>query len=278
VLLCIKDAVGEIVERVADESQPARSGLENVVGSGYQELLRDSPTAPKDQESPDFRSRSVPWVLVVGLDHMLLAEPVREQDGMTFFDDFTSFDTARWSKGDHTLGHSYLDPTNVDVDGENLRLKLSAHSFEGGEVLTEALHGYGSYSARIRVPNTPGSITGLFLYKSPDYESEIDIEIFNDSSQRVMFATYAGGRQSHTETMTLPFDPTTGFHEYGFDYSQESVTFYVDGQPTRTWSDGIPQTSMHLMLNTWFPSWLEVRKLKKTAHTYVNWIGYATRP
>ena len=78
--------------------------------------------------------------------------------------------------------------------------------------------------------------------------------------------------------MRPPFDPTMGFHEYRFDYSQTSVTFYVDGIEMRSWNTGIPQTSMHLMVNSWFPRWLEGRRPKKTAFTYVDWIGYQAPP
>ncbi len=199
-------------------------------------------------------------------------------DGLGFRDDFTGLDPARWSKGDHMLGRSYLDPANVDVDGESLRIKLPARTLNGGEISTRDFHGYGSYSARMKLPNAPSSITGFFLYKAPDLESEIDIEVFNDSTRRVMFTTYSGGRQTHTETARLPFDPTTGFHEYRFDYSQNSVTFYADGIEMRSWNTGIPQTSMHLMVNTWFPSWLEDRRPKKTTYTYVDWMGYEAQP
>ncbi len=199
-------------------------------------------------------------------------------DGVDFRDDFTGLDPARWSKGDHELGRSYLDPANVDVDGENLRIKLPARALNGGEISTRDLYGYGSYAARMKLPNAPSAITGFFLYKAPDLESEIDIEVFNDSTRRVMFTTYAGGRQTHTETMRLPFDPTTGFHEYRFDYSQESVTFFVDGKEMRSWNTGIPQTSMHLMVNSWFPNWLEGKRPKKTTHTYVDSMGYVSQP
>lgn len=208
---------------------------------------------------------------------LLFAGTAPAQEAGSFSDDFTYFDTVRWPKGVHTLGRSYLDPSNVDVSGGNLRIALPARSYEGGEVLTNDLLGYGSYSARIKLPNTPGSITGFFLYKSPDYESEIDIEIYNDTTRRIMFTTYAGGRQTHTETLPLPFDPTSGFHEYRFDYAPDAVTFYVDGRPMKTWNDGIPQTSMHLMLNSWFPTWLNAKRPKKTTYTYVDRIDFATR-
>ncbi|HEX2740842.1 MAG TPA: glycoside hydrolase family 16 protein [Rubrobacter sp.] len=223
-------------------------------------------------------------VLLFGLALAMLCVGPAWGQASSFSDDFGSFDTVRWSKGVHTLGRSYLDPANVDVDGQNLRIKLPARSYEGGEILTNELHGYGSYGARMKLPNAPGSITGFFLYKAPDYESEIDIEIYNDSTRRIMFTTYAGGAQTHTETVPLPFDPTAGFHEYRFDYlyepgtGQASVTFYVDGSKMSSWNTGIPQTSMHLMLNSWFPNWLESRKPKKTTYTYVDRISFSVQP
>jgi len=36
-------------------------------------------------------------------------------DGVSFSEEFAGLDPARWSKGDHMLGRSYLDPANVDA-------------------------------------------------------------------------------------------------------------------------------------------------------------------
>ena len=222
--------------------------------------------------------RRIYLLLVVGLAQTMFFAGTAWAQEMSFSDDFSTFDTARWSKGDHMLGRSYLDPTNVSVDGNNLRIKLPARTLEGGEVYTNDLLGYGSYSARMKLPNAPSSITGFFLYKAPDYESEIDIEIYNDSTRRIMFTTYAGGSETHNVTKSLPFDPTTGFHEYRFVYAPGSVTFYADGQQMQYWDTGVPQTSMHLMLNSWFPRWLDGRRPKKTAYAYVDRIDFVAQP
>lgn len=214
-------------------------------------------------------------VLVLGMAQALLFAGVATAQETSFSDGFDYFDTDRWSKGDHTLGRSYLDPANVSVSGGNLRVAIPRRTLEGGEILTNALKGHGSYSVRMRLPYAPSSITGFFLYKSQDYESEIDIEIYNDSARRIMFTTYTGGSQTHTTTMQLPFDPTAGFHDYRFDYTPAAVRFYADGRLMQTWTDGIPTTDMQLMLNTWFPRWLEGRKPKKTVYTLVDSISYA---
>jgi beta-glucanase (GH16 family) len=159
--------------------------------------------------------------------------------------------------------------------GGNLQITLPKRSLEGGEILSDDLYGYGSYSARMKLPDAPSSITGFFLYKSPDYESEIDIELYNDSSGRIMFTTYAGGAQTHTETLPLGFDPTAGFDEYAFSYDQSSITFCVDGQSKRTWNYGLPSTSMYLRINAWFPSWLDGRKPRTDKVLLVDRIEHA---
>ncbi len=121
----------------------------------------------------------------------------------------------------------------------------------------------------MKLPNAPSSIAGFFLYQVPDYASEIDIEIYNDTSRKIMFSTYSGGSQTHAETMALPFDPTTtGFHEYRFDYA--SINFYADGKLMETWKDGLPSNSMKLYANAWYPNWLAGKKPAKDKYVLVD--------
>ena len=193
---------------------------------------------------------------------------------MDFTDDFDTFDETRWSEGNHKLGRSNLDPANVSVSGGNLGIKLPARTTNGGEISSDALYGHGSYTARMKLPNAPSSITGFFLYEPPDYASEIDIEIYNDTSRKIMFSTYADGKQTHTQTMTLPFDPTAGFHDYRLDHAPGSIRFYADGVLMKEWKDGLPESSMRLYANAWFPTWLDGRKSAKDKFVLVDSISH----
>ena len=103
------------------------------------------------------------------------------------------------------------------------------------------LYKYGSYRARIKVPDAPPSITGFFLYKEPDFEKEIDVEILNDSSGRIMFTTYAGGRKTNNVEKDLSFDPTMDFHEYRFDFYPDRAEFFVDGELMHRFTEGLPE-------------------------------------
>lgn len=136
------------------------------------------------------------------------------------------------------------------------------------------LHGPGFYAARIKVPNAPSSITGFFLYEPPDLATEIDVEIFNDPTGKVLFTTYAGGEQTHTERARLPFEPTKGFHDYAFSYDRDSVTFYVDGEPMRRYEGGLPDRPMRIYVNSWYPAWLGGREAVSDRHVYVGWIEH----
>ncbi len=169
-----------------------------------------------------------------------------------FRDDFDSLNRDRWSvtsKVDKKLGRSYLKPENVSVRNGNLRLKLPAGSLDGGEIASKELYTYGNYSARIKVPDARSSITGFFLYKEPDFEKEIDIEIFNDSSGRIMFTTYAGGEETNNVQKNLSFDPTEDFHEYRFDFYPAQAEFYVDGELLHRFTEGLPEDPMRLYVN-----------------------------
>lgn len=193
--------------------------------------------------------------------------------GSGFSDDFGVFDESRWSKGDHGLGRSHLDPANVDVKDSKLRLKLPARTTDGAEISSDSLYGHGSYEARIKVPRDESSITGFFLYYPPDRMSEVDVEIFNDRSRKVMFTYYSGGAKV-SETAKLPFDPTRDFHDYRFDYGPNELKFYVDGKLAQTLRGDMPEAPQRLYVNAWYPNWLKGKPARGDRYVYVDRIRY----
>jgi licheninase len=194
-----------------------------------------------------------------------------------FRDDFTSFDTRQWLKSSRPFGYGVVDPANVTVANGLLGVRLPAGKLDGGEMRATNLTRYGSYRVRMKVANAPTALTAFFLYKRPDYAQEVDIEIFNDSSGRIMFSTYANGAQTHTVTTQLPFDATADFHEYDIEYDPGSVRFLVDGVQMQSWSSGITRSSMYLYVNAWFPSWLGGERPSTDRLTYVDWIEHVER-
>lgn len=212
-------------------------------------------------------------ISLVALQVALVSGIAQAQD-RSFTDGFKTFDAGRWGKSDHLLGRSDLDPSNVSVRRGLLAIKIPARTLNGGEIHSQEMYRYGSYGARVRVPYAPTSITGFFLYRSPDFEHEIDIEIYNDHSRRIMFTTYSNGSRTHTATMQLPFDATEGFHRYHFRYGPRYVGFYAGGKLMKSWRTGVPNEAMHLLINTWYPSWLGGKRAPTNRFLLVDWIRY----
>ena len=194
-----------------------------------------------------------------------------------FRDDFASFDSQRWMTITRPFGHGAVDAANVAVTDGMLAVKLPAGRLDGGEMRSVSLYRFGSFRARMQVANAPSSLTAFFLYKSPDYQSELDIEIFNDTSRRVMLTTYSGGAQTNTVTKLLPFDATAGFHDYAIEWTTGSVRFLVDGTPLQTWTKGVTRSAMYVYLNAWFPSWLGGERPATERVTSVDWLEYVSR-
>lgn len=189
-------------------------------------------------------------------------------------ENFTSLDGNRWEEPSKKLGRGSLRSGNVRTESGRLTLKIPAGTRDGGEIESRKLYQYGSYRARIKVADAPSSITGFFLYSPPDFENEIDVEIYNDHSRRILFTTYSGGEQTNTVTKKLPFDPTADFHEYRFDLTPDTAHFYVDGARLQTFREGLPAEPMKLLINAWFPTWLPGEKPKGDRYTYVDWVKH----
>lgn len=207
----------------------------------------------------------------------LLIVPSTASAAPAFRDGFTTLDATRWAPGEHQLGRSTLTAANVAVTDGALELALPAGTTDGGEIHSTETYTSGVARARMQVADAPSSITGFFLYAAPDYASEIDIEVFNDPSGTVMFSTYAGGRQTHTETQALGFDPTAALHDYEIAWGNGRVTFTVDGVVLRTWTTGVTKLPMNLFANAWFPAWLDGLAPAGRRATVIDEIEYRRR-
>lgn len=174
-----------------------------------------------------------------------------------FVDGFDVLDEDRWSTGEpHTLGRTDIQPGNVHVADGQLRLDLPGNELSGAELRTVSALSPGTSRARIRLANSPDSVTGFFLYSPPDFAREVDIELYNREAGRARLTTYSGGALTKTVEVELPFDPTADFHDYAITLYPGNVEFYADGNVLGAWSAGVPSEPMNLYLNAWYPAWL----------------------
>jgi beta-glucanase (GH16 family) len=239
-----------------------------------------------------------------------------------FIDQFSKFNTNRWTDvwnpqyigflgydaAGNPLYTTYLDPANVGVTSTGqMRLKLPAGpssnpqaKLEGGQLRSQSLlYRYGTYEARMNLPNAPSSITGFFLYYGRDYEDEIDIEIFNnadgttgpeaDKNRKIWFTTYAPHYDAngnlvqdwtyHAEK-TLPFDPTAAYHTYRFEYYPGKVSFYVDDTLLQEFpaadlpTEPLPDQPMQIIVNAWYPRWMSQTPPPSNQNLDIQWMRH----
>ena len=191
--------------------------------------------------SRQWRRHSPRLVAVVGATLVLasgvsVATAARSGD---FRDEFASLDASRWVTISCPAGLGRVEPVNVGVADGQLGVRLPGGRLDGGELRAAGQYRFGTYRAALKAADAPSSLTAFYLYGTPDFEREIDIELWNDASRRITFTTYSNGRQTNSVTKLLPFDARAAFHEYTIDYRRGSVRFLVDGTLMQQFTSGV---------------------------------------
>lgn len=227
--------------------------------------------------------RSVVLLLACLLPLFVAPEP---EPKMILRDDFewSSVNRNLWTTPDHPLGHASVRGQNVSVSDGKLYLKMPANSLDGGEIKSVQKYQYGSYTIRMKAPPTSHTYTAPFMWVDPDFHSEIDIEVYGDGSRTTWFNTYEGPKVNPTDTMQqrvgkLPFDPSAGFHDYRWDYTPDSVKFYVDGVHYGTIDERIPPSEMYLFIVAFWPRQFQSpQKLDRDVYAEVEYVEVESLP
>ena len=171
-----------------------------------------------------------------------------------------------WARNDRGNGHPFncsFQRTNAVVADGLLTLSLTkdGDKYAGAEYRTIRRFSFGYYSVSMKAAKCPGVISSFFTYTGWPWD-EIDIEFLGDDTTRVQFNYYASGKGGHEYVYELGFDASQDFHEYGFDWQPDSITWYVDGRSVYRATVEIPAASGHIMMNLW-----------NVADTNADWAG-----
>ena len=172
-------------------------------------------------------------------------------------DEFTGsdIDQGLWNVFDDTfiVGGNWAEAENISVADGIAALTMAndahpAHPRRGAQIIAcndegfTAFHTYGSYMARMKAEEGSGATTAFFTYRELPEEGsegnnlqEIDIEIFGEDPNSVHFTVWYNEPSVNGETgvgkritATVAVDTTT-WHEYGFDWEADGLTFCIDG-------------------------------------------------
>lgn len=193
---------------------------------------------------------------------------------LVFHDDFSGprLDEQRWMYRTDVKLDSSQRPENVFLrDGRLfIALRKESHrgkSYTGGGVISRAAFRYGYFEARVKMHGGAGwhqSVWAMYADPSTTYparmRTEIDgIEFDSDlpTKGHMGLIRWRGPAQSRSSTCTpgvyrgpLGFDATAGFHNYGFEWTEREVRFFVDGD-LRCVLPYPPEENEHDRINLW---------------------------
>ena len=171
--------------------------------------------------------------------------------------------------------------SNAVIDNGALSLILSegGGGYVGAEYRMWNKTGYGFYSVSMKAAACPGVISSFFIYNGFPWD-EIDIEFLGDDTTRVQFNYYTHGVGGHEYIYNLGYDASKEFHEYAFDWQEDSITWYVDGVAVYRATSNIPSNPGNIMMNVWNVSdthafWAgKFDSSRLPVRAEYQWIGY----
>lgn len=178
------------------------------------------------------------------------------------------FPSDGWSNG--SVFNVWWAGSNVTYNDGQMQLNISPagddveQDYYGGEMRTGLYYGYGDYSVSMKPSKDEGTASTFFTCTGPydinaDGEpnpwDEIDIEFLGKDTTGVQFNYYVDGQGGHEYWYELGFDASEEFHEYGFRWEEDSITWFVDGEAVysvNTEDNGpMPSTPGRILMNFW---------------------------
>lgn len=153
------------------------------------------------------------------------------------------------------------------------------------EMQSEARHGYGSYSTRMRAAKGSGLNTAFFTFIGPaqnvPHHDEIDFEFLGKDTTMVQLNYYIDGKPQGATFVKLGYDASKEFHDYTFVWEPKKIRWYIDNKLVRETDDNVPIPTHpgKIFLTLWSGSpkvkdWLGPFEYKEDADAEFSWVKY----
>ena len=175
-------------------------------------------------------------------------------------------DPEKWYRSDFTVrGGNFLNswrPENVDrtstgVDFYLKRENFDGMEFSGAEIQRRAWTQYGRFETIMRAAPGSGTALGFFTHTDSffkDPHEEIDIEWLGRDENLVQLNVFAGNGPEGSWKYRMPFDVTSEFHHYAFEWTPTEIVWFIDGQEIFRVTDqqmDIPDTPQRYIVHLW---------------------------
>ncbi len=173
---------------------------------------------------------------------------------LDWWDEFDGnfLDDAKWMYRTDVKGSSSQTPTNVTVSAGNLVIWMRKQNdrgkrYTGGGVISRRPFHFGYFEARAKLFGGAGWHQSIWAMAAtdgsttypPNISTEIDgLEFDSDTPWKGRMGLIIWHGPSHGENRSctpgvsrgpLGVDASSGFHTYGFEYLEQEVKYYLDG-------------------------------------------------
>lgn len=183
--------------------------------------------------------------------------------------DGNSLDESEWFYRMDLKRSSVQKAENVRIENGKLILAMRKEdflgmSYTGAGIISKRRWQHGYYEIKAKLTNAPGwhhsfwaqEGTGFSTYV---YDRYMEIDVFEMESTKASnhnLWTHRDGWSSKKRgwksihAKDLGFDASDGFHIYGYEYTSDGITFYVDGKNVYK-IDATEDEYKHYALNLW---------------------------
>ena len=172
--------------------------------------------------------------------------------------DFSEIDphtSSLWSISTWGTTNRSHSVENVWIEDQLLHMKVNGGTTPGettvGAEIVSAKSDflYGSYRVELKSTSEAGTVVGFFYYK--DDTNEIDIEFLTKDQQKAYFTIHENtGPNSHV-AYNLDYKPADEFKEYRFDWFEDRVEYFIDGNLVATLDSNVPDQPGSILMNHW---------------------------
>ena len=168
---------------------------------------------------------------------------------------------AVWTKDNVTYSNGQM---HLGIKQKEAKDGDKTYPYTAGEARSHHLYGYGDYQVRMKPTAVVGSVSTFFVYTGQwdhidgvaNKHDEIDIEFLGKDTTKVQFNYFVNGKGGHEHMYDLGFDASKEFHDYGFRWEQDTISWVVDGKIVYQvkkdfMNPELPSTPGHIMTNYW---------------------------
>lgn len=184
---------------------------------------------------------------------------------------------------------SYNVDESYGYDYGSADILIPANSNTSGQIKTTLPVTYGTYEARMKVPNSDALLNGFLLYgespNNPSITYEIDLEVLRIDGKWQVWTTihnksndlYAPNNglepgEIYQKKVDLSFDPSANFHNYRIDFYRNYTSFTVDGVEVSRWDETFDYGDMYIHAGNFYTHWLSKNIATYEQHMNIEWI------